>query len=233
MKGRAGPMIALLLTASAADAQVLVVRATGPSAGRYKAGMALPPTAKVTLKQGDLLVLLDERSSWTLRGPGTLPVQARQTAVAAPRLMSVDERRARIGAVRTPDADALTRPNLWLIDVAQSGPACIVDAKAPQLWRADEKAAGRTTVSGPAGASGIVDWSPGQEIAAWPAGVPIVPGGVYHLSGPGNASVTLKPLASPPDSVADAGKALIANGCTAQLDLLVAQMAAAGKAGGS
>lgn len=220
--------------AMVADAQILVVRASGPSAGKFKPGSALPVTAKVTLKAGDIVTLLDERSSWTLRGPGTLPVQARQAPAAAPRLMSVAERRARIGAVRTPDADATVRPNLWMVDVGQSGPVCIADVS-PLLWRADEKPVGRMTMSGPDGASAEIDWAVGVETQPWPKAVPVVAGATYRIAGMGLAretSVTVKPLAPAPDTVAAAGKALLANGCTAQLDLLVVQMAAMGKAGG-
>ncbi|MET0371654.1 MAG: hypothetical protein ABW039_09790 [Sphingobium sp.] len=223
-----------LLIAPAVQAQILVVRATGPSAPKFKAGSVLAATAKVALKPGDLLVLLDERSSWSLRGPGSFPVRARQAPAAAPRLMSVDERRARIGAVRTPDADSTTRPNLWLIDIAQPGPTCIVDPAAPLLWRADEKAAARTSITGPTGASATLDWNAGQETRAWPATLPIVPGATYRITGGAKeTSVIVKPLPSSPDSVAGAGKALLDNGCSAQLDLLVAQMGAAGRQAGS
>lgn len=222
-------VIGACLLAAPASAQILVVRATGPSAGKFKPGSTLPATAKVALKAGDIVTLLDERSSWTLRGPGTLPVQARQAPAAAPRLMSVAERRARIGAVRTPDADSTVRPNLWLIDMAQPGPVCLVDAAAPLLWRADEKPAGVTTLTGPDGAKADIDWAGGQETRPWPSTLPLRPGGTYRLSGlgvSGGTSVTVKPLPAAPDTVADAGRALLANGCAAQLDLLVAQMAA-------
>jgi hypothetical protein len=222
---------AMMLAATAAQAQILVVRASGPSAGRFKPGSTLPVTAKVALKAGDVVTLLDSNSSWTLRGPGNLSVQTRQAPNAAPRLMAIDAQRARVGATRPVDADFATPDNIYLIDVARPGATCVADVSAAWLWRADGKAFAKTTITAPDGTSAEVEWPVGQQTREWPKALPLALGATYAMTGDtGDARITLKPLGAPAGPV-EAGQALAANGCAAQLDLLAAQLAAIKDAG--
>jgi hypothetical protein len=75
------------------QASVIVVRSSGPSASSYPVGMALAGNQVITLKANDVVVLLDSRGSWTLRGPGRFRAAASASAMAS-------SRRARFGAVR-------------------------------------------------------------------------------------------------------------------------------------
>src|SRR5688500_6017825 len=93
---------ALLATAAAsAAANVLVVRSSGPSAKSYAPGSSLPDNARLQLRAGDTVVVLDSRGTRTFRGPGTF-----SPATAAPAgtqtVQGNSGRRARIGAGRRP-----------------------------------------------------------------------------------------------------------------------------------
>jgi hypothetical protein len=72
---------------------VIVVRSAGPSANSYPVGMALAGDQVITLKANDIVVLLNSRGSWTLRGPGRFRAAASASAMAS-------SRRARFGAMR-------------------------------------------------------------------------------------------------------------------------------------
>src|SRR4051812_44909148 len=69
---KARHLIAFLLFASAsvASADILVLRADGPSAKSFPPGRRLPDNAALVLKASDQLVVLDSRGTRTIRGPG-------------------------------------------------------------------------------------------------------------------------------------------------------------------
>jgi hypothetical protein len=226
-----GAALALLGSATAASADALVVRARGPSATRFPPGSTLDVNRSVVLRASDVLVLLDERGTWTLSGPGTFPVRMVARPAAQRQLQLADlmnqRRRSRIGAVRSVTATSTKRPNLWLVDTAQAGPACIVDPAAVTLWRADGKDAGKTQIAGPGGTSAEIEWASGQTLHPWPATLPVTADGAYTLTGAGTATptaLTLKPLAPVPTTVTETGKALIAAGCQQQMDLFAAEL---------
>src|SRR4029450_4662610 len=64
-------LAALLATgAASAAANVLVVRAQGPSAKAYPAGRSLADNAQIQLRAGDSIIVLTPRGTRTFRGPG-------------------------------------------------------------------------------------------------------------------------------------------------------------------
>ncbi|MFP5456875.1 MAG: hypothetical protein ACLGHK_15450 [Alphaproteobacteria bacterium] len=96
-----------VMLAGTAAAAPLVVRSSGPSAKAYPAGKALADNAKLTLKAGDTIVLLDGKGTRTLSGPGTFSASASTVAAASTGttlnalVSGGGEKRARIGAVRS------------------------------------------------------------------------------------------------------------------------------------
>src|SRR4051794_30738387 len=72
----------LLAAASAAAADILVVRSTGPSSASYPPGKRLPDNARLTLQAADQLMLLDGRGTRMVRGPGTFSAGAAPQQVA-------------------------------------------------------------------------------------------------------------------------------------------------------
>src|SRR5687767_10375819 len=86
----------LALGAAAAAANVVVIRSSGPSARSYPAGRSLPDNARIALRQGDTLVVLDARGTRTFRGPGTFsPSQAVQAGTRT--VTTPSGRLARVG----------------------------------------------------------------------------------------------------------------------------------------
>lgn len=224
------PVLMIASLASAAGAEVLVVRASGPSAKAYPAGKAIPDNARITLKANDSLVLLDARGTRTLRGPGTFtpsgPAQAAQGSVLASAATAGSSRRARIGAVRKPmQAGTARSPSIWHVDVARSSNICLADPTNVTLWRGDASKAAPLTVTRPGdGATRQLNWAKGQTTLGWPADLAIQDGSDYRLSWPGAAqptSLKFRTLPAKPGGLEEMASSLIQNGCEAQLDVLI------------
>lgn len=206
----------LLVFASAAMADILVVRSIGPSAKNYPAGKRLSETGTVTLKASDMLVVLDGRGTRTLQGPGnfalnTAPQRVSGTRAQAPRL--------RIGATRGPE-----RPSLWDIDISKSSTFCVAEPNNITLWREDPaKAVTVTLVRTKDNQSRKLNWTGGEAKTAWPTAWPIADGADYRLTRSGAAPIQLrfKILPQRPAGLENMASSLITNGCTAQLDLLI------------
>ena len=214
---------ALLVTgATAAAANVLVVRSSGPSAKSYPPGRSLPDNARITLQANDSVVILANGATRTFRGPGnfspTGAVQAGTRTVA-----TADGRRARIGAVR--NAGLVPRsPTIWHVDATQSGTFCLATTSEVNLWRPDATQAASLTITGPGGESQTIDWPAGQAVISWPASVGIADGGEYRLRQAGVAvptRITFQTLTTQPTDLQAVAQALIANDCAEQLNVLV------------
>lgn len=225
-----------LILAGTAAAAPLVVRSAGPSAKTYPAGKAIPDNAKIVLKAGDTLVLLDGHGTRTLSGPGSFSATASATAAATTGstlnalVSGGGERRARIGAVRSAsgiDKNAGTNPNVWYVDIGRSSNMCIADTSTVTVWRPNADKAATVKVSGPNG-QGTIDLAAGQSAALWPANLPVVDGGAYKLNWEGaKAPTALKFVVVKPTSpdLQDMAQSLIKAGCNAQLDLLIKTVA--------
>ena len=213
---------ALVAIAAPAAANVIVVRAAGPSARTYPAGRSLPDNARIVLRANDTLVVLGAGGTRTFRGPGTFSpsaaVRAGQRTVA-----SSDGRRARIGAVRSAGLVPQS-PTIWHVDVTQSGTFCLANSANLMLWRPDATLTTRLTVVAPGGAAQSAEWPAGQATLSWPPGTPITNGAVYSFRQAGVAvptQITFRTLSTQPTDLQAVAAALIANGCQEQLDLLV------------
>lgn len=200
--------------AGTAAANVLVVRSTNPS---YRAGQSLPDNARITLRDGDQVMILASGGTRTFRGPGTYSPNSR----VANATVSDGGRVARIGAVR--DAGIVPRgPTLWHVDVTQSGTFCLTSGSNVMLWRPDATAPVRFTISGPGG-NRTLNWAANDPTTAIPGGA-VTDGATYTFAQPGVAvpvTITFKLLNSQPRDVQSVAAALIANGCEGQLDVLV------------
>ena len=219
------PLVAavLLVSASAAFADILVVRSVGPSAKSFPPGKRLAQGSRVVLKANDAIDVLDGRGTRTLRGPGTFTAGAATGATAS--VGTVSGRRARIGAVRGVDGGQLRPPSIWHIDVSKSSTVCIAQPTGVTLWRADSAPAMRLTITRvPDGVSRQVAWEAGSSTLGWPASLPIASGAEYRLSWPGATSPTtlrFRTLPQRPVGLEDMASFLVANQCQAQLDLFI------------
>jgi hypothetical protein len=221
----ARPLIAaaLLATAGAAWADILVVRSSGPSARSFPPGKRLPESARISLRASDQLVVLDGRGTRIIRGPGTFTAgapAAGRIASAAP----IVQRRARIGAVRGVGTGELRPPSIWHVDVARSSNFCVADASKVTLWRADAAGALTLNIGGPGGRSKRLSWQPGSSTLAWPSDLPVADGAEYRLSWSGGSvptSLRFRTVPAKPAGLEDMAQTLIRNQCDAQLDLFI------------
>ena len=214
---------ALLLSAGAAMADILVVRSTGPSAKGFPPGKRLPENARISLKASDQLIVLDGRGTRVIRGPGTFAAGAPAAGRVASATPAV-QRRARIGAVRGVETGELRPPSIWHVDVARSSNFCVADASKVTLWRADAGQALALNVSAAGGRTRQLSWQPGSSTLAWPSDLPVADGSEYRLSWSGGATPTtlrFRTMSAKPAGLEDMAQTLIRNQCDAQLDLFI------------
>ncbi|PQM26785.1 hypothetical protein CVO77_17505 [Sphingopyxis lindanitolerans] len=237
-------VIAAVAFAGTAAAQSMVVRSTGPSAGKYPTGTKLKSTDRLTLVSGDKIVLMQAGKTRTLSGPGTFgatgTIQASQSmgATVTRMLSTGPTMRSRGGFSRgaaEPVPIDIRAPNLWLVDFREGGTFCVADPERLTLWRPNmdtdqllkiEQGDKAETVAIVAGAN----------FRKWPTeAMPIQYGVDYRLSGAGLAKpVTIRftPMGPLPDSAENSVDMLMAKGCTPQLDRLVSAMSDTEAAGG-
>jgi hypothetical protein len=212
------------VSASAASADILVLRADGPSAKSFPPGRRLADNMRLALKASDQLVVLDSRGTRTIRGPGNFIA-----GVAPPaRIASAEpvvQRRARIGAVRGQPTESNRPGSIWEVDVAKSSNICVSDPSAVRLWRADPASAVTLTITRlPDGAARQLRWDSGVSSLAWPADFAIADGAQYRFawtSSPQPTSITFRKLAQTPTGLDGTASMLLTNNCTAQLDLFI------------
>lgn len=228
------------LTLPVAAMAGVVVKSTGPSATRYPVGSKVDDNATITLKAGDVITVLTAQGTRVIKGAGTFRVGDRPQ-VAADRFASLTRKRAatrvRTGAVRDGLAEAATNPSLWYVDVTRSGTVCLYDLATVRLWRPG--AEGTSTYrmfNRENGASVDVTFDEAVTVAALdPARLPIAEGAPYIITGPDNATsaqisfVLLQGDYEAPDAL---GEALIAKGCTVQLEALAASLEEGSEANG-
>lgn len=219
----ARPLIAamLLAAATAAAADILVVRSTGPSAKSYPPGRRLPESARISLKASDQLIVLDGRGTRIIRGPGTFTAGAPAVGRVASATPTAD-RRARIGAVRGIEGGALRPPSIWHVDIARSSNVCVADPSKVTLWRADAGAAATLAIAGPSGLTKRLTWQPGSSTLDWPSDLAVTDGAEYRLSGSGEpTTIRFRTMGTRPAGLEDMAQTLIRNQCDAQLDLFI------------
>lgn len=209
---------ALLLSAGAALADILVVRSAGPSAKSFPPGKRLPETERISLKPLDQLVLLDGRGTRIVRGPGTftagIPTTRRISSGPA------SQRRSRLGAVRGTEVESRP-PSIWHVDVAKSSNVCVADPAKVVLWRAEPDRAATLEIARAGSPAKQVGWEAGSGTLAWPSDLPVTDGAEYRLFRPGGGAPTIlrfRTMPAAPAGLEDMAQTLIRNRCEAQLD---------------
>ena len=226
--------VGLVAAANVAQAQSIVVRSSGPSAATYPQGKKLPAKAKVTLKAGDKLTVLDKAGSRVLTGPGsfTLDASVARDVGTGARIAGVvtggGTARTRTGAVRgaVPGRPAVAVPagpdSVWYIDVSKGGAYCVADPNSVVLWRPNrsEEATGKLSLVG--GKPVEVTWKKGNPLKLWPTkDLPVADATRYVFSDPvgPNVPITLHVIGTPPADDLAVASLLADRGCLAQLDV--------------
>lgn len=221
----------ILMSATGAIASTIVVRSNGPSAASYPPGTKLPDNGSIVLKPGDSVTVLDAHGTRVLRGGGAagqVPIAGNGAATVngiAALIADNGQRQTRTGATRSQNAPP--RPtNVWQIDTTRGGTFCVVDARALALWRpTSETEATLTLTRASDGKAAPVAFRPGQAVREWPFDTLAIETGtrvrVAGLAGTEPVTIALKLLPAAPVTLDETAAVLLAQGCTAQLDLLV------------
>ena len=216
LKALIGAAAAAMLAAPAGLlAAPLVVRSLGPSAKAYPPGRAVGENVPLVLKAGDVVTVLAPSGARTLRGPGTFKVAGGGTAPPF-------NPRSRFGAMR--GAEVPPAPGLFDVDVSRGGNVCLTDSKQVLLWRPVSTADATLELLPSAGAGQQIAWAAGSMMQRWPQQLPIADGAEYSVkfASEGEARrLKFKTLAAIGEDPTALAKALIDNGCDAQLDLLI------------
>lgn len=218
------------LTMVPEDAQAgTVISSSGPSASQFPVGTQIGDTQRITLREGDVLTVLDAGRTRVLRGPGNVILAESGGAGAENRVLrGLTSRRpqARIASSRgTPGANAQTNPNLWYVDVATPGTICLSNVDRVNLWRADKTAEAHYTIA-PAGAPDAsvgITFAAGEGLARWDSALQLRDGATYIIQSPDEEGVliTFNFLEDVPDDAEALAMALISNDCTVQLGQMV------------
>jgi hypothetical protein len=208
----------------------VVVKSTGPSAAKYPVGTKLDDDVRITLKEGDAVTVLTAQGTRVIRGAGSFRVGDRPQ-VASDRFAALTRKRAatrvRTGAVRDGLDGEVTNPSLWYVDITRSGTVCLYDLATVRLWRpaTNGTATYRISADAEGDAHADVTFDDTVTVAALdPARLPIAEGTHYMVTGPdGKTTAHVDFVLIPgdfdaPDALAEA---LIARGCSVQLETLV------------
>ena len=212
---RAAAAAAILAAPAALAAAPLVVRSLGPSAKSGPPGRAVGENTPLVLKAGDVVTVLAPSGARTLRGPGVFKISGGSGAAPF-------NPRSRFSAMRGPEVPPA--PGLWDVDVSRGGNVCLNDPKQVVLWRPANGAKATLQVVPAAGAAQPVAWPAGGLVQRWPKQLPIADGAEYSLKWADSGKpvrLRFKTLAAVGEDPTLLAKALIDNGCVAQLDLLI------------
>ena len=221
---------AILVTPQPAEAGV-VVSSSGPSAGQYPVGRQISASDRITLRDGDTVTVLENGGTRVFRGAGTHSLGSASTASRNRAFASLTTQRAaaraRTGAVRGPGDGPVSNPSLWYVDVSKAGTVCLPAGGNVRLWRADTQAESTYAITADGAQATSVTFAAGEMLAAWGTASPPAPGTAYRIGHGGSAGpveVSFVFLAETPAEPEALASALIANGCTVQLEQMANAM---------
>lgn len=220
-------------------AQAVVVRSTGPSAVSYPKGKRLTGSETVTLKQGDVVTVLDKAGTRVLRGAGSFVLTGtvnrdRSGAALLARSLS-NPASVRAGAVRgagDTSGENVMPVSIWLADTEQGGNVCVPRGSDLYLWRGKGAKRSFTWLTEATGGEMVrMQWPPKTVGIAWPKTMLAPQEGrtyrIYDETAPDTVAefriVMLEPEVVPADA-ASLGTLLLDNGCRAQFDWLASAL---------
>lgn len=215
---------ACALPAASADAQALVLGATGQTAQQYKVGTTIKYGTMI--RAGDRITILDANGTRYIIGPKavTATADSRLSASVASALVNEGGRHERLGAVRAmnapprvPAIGGKQPPSLWSVDIRYGGTRCFLPGMKPELWRASEADTKELKLTED-GHAVPVKWPAGAESVTIPAEQG---GGSYRAETPGRTIMfKVKFLDDMPTTAAALKDKLEAAGCREQAGTL-------------
>lgn len=223
---------AALVTPEAAEAGV-VIKSSGPSAGSFPVGKKVDDQGRITLKAGDSVTILSNGKTRIISGAGTHRIAQRGAAKRSTYSILTRKQastRSRAGVSRgTEGGQTPQRSNIWHVDVSQSGTMCVSDPAAVSMWRPGFGMASTYVVANASSPEHVhVSFASDSMTTPWDAArMPITDGAQYTITGPDGTepvAITFAVFDSEPVGPEAMAEALIAKGCTGQLDLLAAAL---------
>lgn len=216
-----------LCIAGAAQAGSIVVRSAGTKA--YPAGKVLADNARILLKAGESVTILDGKGTRVLNGPGTFSTVVGGGVAQETRVRNIlgnsGTRTARTGAIRGTGVKSRP-PSIWQADISTGGTVCVATPEKFSAWRPSSDAAATYTVTRVSdGKSAPLSFNAAQTYTLWPvATLPVTNGSSFRISGGGLAApVTLKfaMMGAAPTGLESTISEMMSRGCTGQYELLI------------
>lgn len=214
--------VALASTGSAALADVLVTRSSGAIAREIPRGTRLGDNATLRLSANDRVTVLTGSGTRQFNGPGRFRVDGPVRVASGSITTTGRNGTARTGASRGDPTDAMMRTP-WQLNIIESGPFCVVDGQAPDLWRGNASIDADVVITRVAdGESMTINMPQGEFSQSWPEGLAVT-GGTYMVVIQGStahAHMEFIPVTVDTEDAVAVGDALISNECDGQLDAL-------------
>lgn len=219
---RLGLVLLLGCSATAAAADVLIIRAVGPSARSYPVGTRLPDDATLRLARGDSVSILRASGTRVFRGPGAF----RADAPPRPAEIVLAETRRGLGATRGAPPRPVSRfTSIWHLDASSSGPACFSPDTPLMLWRPEFGMPVQLDFTSRDGAKQRISWPAGQQILTLSPAGQLSEGATIEYHQPKASRPTRISLRAVQVDQADeeaVALALMKHGCRGQIDTFVA-----------
>jgi len=225
-----GLLAAAALGVSAGFAQVVILKASGPSSAEYSAGRVLASTKAIHLKAGDRLSIKVGDETRTVVGPGDVTVDTpRSTLETLRALLTANKSGYQVfTASRGNSGFDPVQGNLWALDVSTTSTFCIAPDAQPSMvrWSAGQEAKVEITPAGGAGRPMVVTWPRDQTSLPWPESLSTADGSAYDLrvGDKDPVTVTWRRVNGPSDGVTAFARELTDHGCDQQVDTLMASL---------
>lgn len=212
---------------AATAAEIVIIESTVPD---IEAGSIVADTDAITVPAGELIVIVEEDgSSRTIEGPFEGAIGSAGEAEGGGLIANLgklvqdrEESRQVLGAIRA--APGQIAPEVFLIDVARSGVACVPDGDAIRLWRPETLGMETEFALEAAGGAAAVRvlWPENAQTLDWPGGLAAVDGTAYRarlMAAPRPSEITLRRIPADLSSDAERIAWMIEAGCRRQARL--------------
>jgi hypothetical protein len=217
-----------------AMAQVMVLRADGPSQTIFSPGTMLPANRPVPLQAGDHITLLDGAGALEIVGPGE-QLPNRPSAAINPQLMAMlgqFRSGSSAGAARGEARGPTVAPsNIWQVSLSSTGNFCFAIDQPIALWREKTLQTAKVMITRPSDDDdpGVSrKWPSGNHALDWPtADLPLADGEVYQIAwsdNPAGRNIVWRKVDPPSTGWPEFASQLLKNGCDSQLETIAAAM---------
>lgn len=220
-------VFAALVAGSAAHAGSIVVRSSDTKL--WPTGKVLADNAKISLKAGQSVTILDGKGTRVLNGPGTFSTVVGGGTAQEARVKNIlgnsGTRVARTGAIRGTDTKAKPT-SIWQADISRGGTICVANSAGFSAWRPLAATQGTYTATRLSdGKSAPLIFAAARPQTLWPTtDLPVKNGDTFRISGGDLSSpvdVRFAVMDAQPTGLETTISEMMGRGCTAQYELLI------------